>query len=308
MTYILDSTLRDGAYLFGNAMPIAYVNTIATNLDTLVDYIEVGSPVSFGCGSINALEDDIYRLSSLKGILSNAKSAVFIQPSLWKYIGSPSIAETFAGTADLIRFGLDPELDLTIEEDLLSQCFQASIPCSINLMKAYRYTEQQLMALSPLLNSNVQYISIVDSSGCMSPQEVCKLAAFISRRFKALIGLHIHNNTGYANHISLQGLGTGYCVDSTLLGKGRAGGNADTCLLVLKRALMAGASLDVVDGYLRKLMSATSLIWGAEARTHLIDILLGITSLHSSSLSSDSFGKLDLIPSINSMLDVAWKR
>lgn len=308
MTYILDSTLRDGSYLFGNAMPIAYVNTIATNLDLIVDFIEVGSPVSFGYGSTNALEDDISRLTSLKASLSKAQSAVFIQPSLWKIIGSPPIAETFAGKADLIRFGLDPELDLTIEVDLISQCLHASIPCAINLMKAYRYTEERLMELSCLLNSSVKYICIVDSSGCMSPQEVSNITSFISRRFKALIGLHIHNNSGFANQISLQGLGSGYCVDSTLLGKGRAGGNADTCFLVLKRALMAGASLEVVDGYLQKLMSATSIIWGAEARSHLIDILLGITSLHSSRLSSDSFGKLDLIPSINSMLDVAWKR
>jgi hypothetical protein len=137
MTYILDSTLRDGAYLFGNAMPIAYVNAIATNLDTIVDYIEVGSPVSFGYGSTNALEDDIFRLISLKASLSKAKSAVFIQPSLWEVIGSPPIAEIFAGKADLIRFGLDPEIDLTIECNLLNQCLQASIPCAINLMKAY---------------------------------------------------------------------------------------------------------------------------------------------------------------------------
>jgi len=48
MSFIVDSTLRDGAYAFGNAMPLNYVSHIGKNLDGLVDYSEVGSSIYCG--------------------------------------------------------------------------------------------------------------------------------------------------------------------------------------------------------------------------------------------------------------------
>ena len=56
MSFILDSTLRDGAYAFGNSMPLAYISYIAKHLDGLVDFIEVGSSISFGYGSNSSMK------------------------------------------------------------------------------------------------------------------------------------------------------------------------------------------------------------------------------------------------------------
>ena len=135
MTKILDSTLRDGAYAFGNSMPMAYVKSIAENLDKLVDYIEVGSAISFGHGSPKALSEDLKRLDTVNSILTTSQTAIFIQPSLWHELGSPDLATLFDKPPGLIRIGIDPELDPSIEQDLIIQCREFAVPFSINLMK-----------------------------------------------------------------------------------------------------------------------------------------------------------------------------
>ena len=307
MSLILDSTLRDGAYAFGNCMPMAYVNVIAENLDELVDYIEVGSSISFGYGSSTSLQDDIERLEAVNSILKSSTSAIFIQPHLWFSIGSPCISE-LSTRPGLIRIGIDPELPPSIEHELISECRELGIPFSINLMKVYKHTSETFTNVFKLCNQKADFVSIVDSSGCMTIEEVLNLIEDLSRKVRASFGLHIHNNIGHANQISLSGLSKGFCIDSTLMGHGRAGGNADTCLLVIKRALLRDMSLDSVDLIVEKLMAATSLIWGASAREHLINILFGVTSLHSSKLNSKILSSLQMIPSVKSMLSTAWQQ
>ncbi|MDC3168659.1 hypothetical protein OA866_00770 [bacterium] len=283
-----------------------YVEIITLNLDNIVDFIEVGSSLSFGYGNNRSLKDDQLRYDSVCKYSNRAQPTIFIQPFLWEKIGSPKLSSIFSEKPGLIRIGIDPELEPSLEHNLINQCFELNIPCSINLMKAYKFSDARLKELASDLNPKVSYVSVVDSSGCMLPSEVDELLKKLIRCFKASFGLHIHNNTGYANTISIGGLASGYCVDSTLLGRGRAGGNADTCLLVLKRALMQNTELKQIDEIVRSLLNATAPIWGDAARIHITNILLGITSLHSSRLNSDKFGSLELIPTISAMMQSAW--
>ena len=306
-SYILDSTLRDGAYAFGNAMPVDYVQSIALNLGELVDFLEVGSSLSFGYGHNKSLEDDQIRFETVCKYSTCALPTVFIQPYLWEEIGSPKLSSIFSVKPGLIRIGIDPELEPSIELDLIDQCAELCIPCALNLMKVYKFPHSRLLNLASNLDSIVHYVSLVDSSGCMLPSEIEELLKKLARIFKASFSLHIHNNTGYANAISIEGLSSGYSVDSTLLGKGRAGGNADTCLLVLKKALLQNTSLEKLDLILNKLLAPSTLIWGNKARDHIINILLGLTSLHSSQLSNHKLGTLNMIPSINDMYSLAWR-
>ena len=306
MSLILDSSLRDGAYAFSNSMPTAYVDNISKHLDGIVDFLEVGSPLSFGYGSVSTLEDDLARLDTVNSNLTYTRSAVFLQPHLWEEIGNPDLKSIFTDRPGLIRIGLDPEREPSIEKDLISQCVSYNIPCALNLMKIHKYHSSRLAYIASLVERGVECVSVVDSSGCMKADEIMHVLTKCSRMFRSTLGLHIHNNTGQANSISIQGLQRGVCVDSTLLGKGRAGGNADTCLLVLQRAMTDNMSLDSINAILYSLLEATTLIWGHEAREHLTNILLGLTSMHSSRLSSGRFKSLDMIPSINSMIDIAW--
>lgn len=307
MTKILDSTLRDGSYAFGNSMPLVYVSKVAKCLDGVVDYIEVGSAISFGYGNQDSLKEDLIRLESVNKILKVSKSVIFVQPHLVENY-TDWFNKIILFKPDLIRVGIDPELENLNLKTFIEKCEIENIAISLNLMKAYRFTEIKLKHIFKLSNSckSCEYISVVDSSGCMSPDEVFEITNKISRNASSNAGIHIHNNSGYANSISLEGLKKGLCVDSTLLGKGRMGGNADTVLLVLQRSLKKANNLQEIDLLVNKLIYATTLIWGAKARDHIISILIGLTGLHSSKLNNDNMSKLDLIPDVNSMIYSAW--
>ena len=102
----------------------------------------------------------------------------------------------------------------------------------------------------------------------------------ISLSAKTEVGVHIHNNMGQANQISCEAIDKGFFVDSTLLGKGRMGGNADTILLVLYRALMHTNDINKINNYINKFLECTSMIW-EEKLEHIISVMIGLTgSIH----------------------------
>ena len=307
MTKILDSTLRDGSYAFGNSMPLVYISKVTKYLDSIVDYLEVGSAISFGYGNNDSLKEDLTRLECVKDILKTTKSVIFVQPDMIENIDK-WFSEIIKIKPDLIRIGIDPELDNLLLDECINRCKIENISFTMNLMKAYRYSDSQLEKIFSLANNSkiCESISIVDSSGCMHPEEVFEITNKIFRKASTNVGIHIHNNSGYANSISLMGLDQGLCVDSTLLGKGRMGGNADTVLLVLHRSIKNANNLEEVDHLINRLISATTMIWGAEARNHIISVLIGLTGLHSSKLKSQNMSQLDFIPDLTSMIANAW--
>ena len=307
MTKILDSTLRDGLYAFGKSMQLAYFSKVAKYLDTVVDYLEVGSAISFGYGDSDSFNEDMKRLECVNKILKSTKSVIFVQPQLLDNIKN-WFKEIKNIKPDLIRIGIDPELDNFLLDEIVNSCEDERIPFTINLMKAYRYSDIQLEKIFKIANksNNCDYISVVDSSGCMSPSEVFEITNKIFRNASTNVGLHIHDNSGYANSISLMGLDQGLCVDSTLLGKGRMGGNADTVLLVLHRSIKKANNLEEIDYLINRLISATTIIWGVEARDYIVSVLIGLTGLHSSKLKTYDMSKLDFIPSLTSMISKAW--
>ena len=53
-------------------MPLAYISYIAKHLDGLVDFIEVGSSISFGYGSNSSMQEDLIRLNNLNNLLKHS--------------------------------------------------------------------------------------------------------------------------------------------------------------------------------------------------------------------------------------------
>ena len=308
MSYILDSTLRDGAYAFGNSMPLAYISYIGKYLDGLVDFIEVGSSISFGYGSSTSFKEDLIRLETLNKILKKSKSVVFIQPSLLK---SPlkDLKKICEACPSIVRLGIDPELTKLLDFKIITLLETLEIKYCLNLMKAFKYSQAQLDCITKIANNtkNCLSINVVDSSGCMRSEEVFNITKKISQVSKTDLGVHIHNNIGEANKISCSALEKGFYVDSTLLGKGRMGGNADTVLLVLFRELMRTDNIKNLNLYINKFLECTSMIWGREAREHIISIMIGLTGMHSSKLNDDMISSLEIIPDFSKMISSAWE-
>ena len=143
MSFILDSTLRDGAYAFGNSMPLAYISYIAKHLDGLVDFIEVGSSISFGYGSNSSMQEDLIRLNNLNNLLKHSKSVVFIQPSL---LSNPieDLKRIIDSNPSIIRLGIDPEINNSNNFEIINLLESLEVKYCLNLMKAFKYSDLQL--------------------------------------------------------------------------------------------------------------------------------------------------------------------
>ena len=49
------------------------------------------------------------------------------------------------------------------------------------------------------------------------------------------------------------------------------------------------------------------MIWGREAREHIISVMIGLTGMHSSKLSEDMISTLEIIPDFSKMISKAWE-
>jgi hypothetical protein len=85
----------------------------------------------------------------------------------------------------------------------------------------------------------VATITVVDSVGGMLPDQVAEYVRVLRTGLDVQVGFHGHNNLLMANANSLAAVQAGAAViDTTLLGMGRGGGNAqtETMLVVLEKA------------------------------------------------------------------------
>lgn len=306
MSLILDSTLRDGAYAFNNAMPYPYVEHIASYLADIVDFIEVGSALSYGNLTNKSLKQDKHRLDLVNQRKRGSKSAVFIQPRYWKQLSCPHADDLFSSKPDLVRIGIDPENPEACTSSLICILQDAGISYAINLMKAYRFSMRDFEEICVTMGRDAEFIYVVDSAGCMSSDDILMYAKTALRSSRAKVGLHIHNNLGNADAISRIGLDVGFAIDSTLMGKGRDGGNADTVRQVLIRAVEAGTSFCEIDKISQHLLHATSLLWGVESLNHLRSILLGVSGMHSAELQNNVLEASLCLPEYEKMIVRAW--
>jgi len=54
-------------------------------------------------------------------------------------------------------------------------------------------------------------------------------------------------------------------------------------------------------------LECTSMIWGREAREHIISVMIGLTGMHSSKLSEDMISTLEIVPDFSKMISKAWE-
>ena len=92
---------------------------------------------------------------------------------------------------------------------------------------------------APIAERGATTIAVVDSAGGMLPDQVADYVRVLKAGLDVQVGFHGHNNLLLANANSLAAVQAGAAViDTTLLGIGRGGGNAqtETMLVVLEKA------------------------------------------------------------------------
>jgi len=132
---------------------------------------------------------------------------------------------------------------------------------------------------------SVDVLCLVDSAGCMLPDDVARYTALARAHCAIPLGFHGHNNLGLATANCLAAVASGAVyVDGTLRGMGRSAGNAQTEILahVLRQA---GYRTDVDPVALMAVLTAhVEPLMIQPQGIPPMEVLFGMTKFHSSHL------------------------
>ncbi len=156
-----------------------------------------------------------------------------------------------------------------------------------SLMKAYILSPEDLTEESKMLEAaGADEITIMDSAGCMTPDDVARYTQAMVKGLSIPVGFHGHNNLGFsaANAIAAQKNGAA-ALDCGLLGMARSAGNLAT--EVAAALMQKSGELVEVDFYGLLDYLDNDLIPAMKTHDYHVpimpvDLILGISGCHSS--------------------------
>jgi 4-hydroxy 2-oxovalerate aldolase len=236
---ILECTIRDGGYAIDFQWQPEEVERIVAGLATAgFRYIEVGHGIGLGGSrtSTPALCGDETMTRLAVGARGAAKIGAFFIPG----VGTADDLRAFrAAGAEFIRVGTDVSRSETAWE-YVELAVSLGFEVFYNFMKSYAAEPFELLQRAmPIVQRGAGTIAVVDSAGGMLPNQVAAYVKVLKAGLDAEVGFHGHNNLLLANANSLAAVEAGASViDTTLLGMGRGGGNAqtETMLVILEKA------------------------------------------------------------------------
>jgi len=236
MINIIENTLRDGSYAIDFQFSEIQTYEITKGLYTLgFNFIEVGHGLGLGAWNnpkigISRENDETY-IKSAKKAAPNAKIGVFFIPG----IGSTDdIDKAIENGLDLIRIGSNID---TFRSTLqfAEYAKKKGLIVAVNLMKSYGVKAYEFTTIAKEIDSwnVVDIIYLVDSAGCMMPDQVFEYIDRTRERVATPMGFHGHNNMSLAIANALQAINAGATyIDTTIRGMGRSAGNAQTEIFI----------------------------------------------------------------------------
>ncbi len=231
---ILDVTIRDGSYAINYQYLPEQVANIAAALDRAgIDYIEV----SHGCGlgarenlKIPSSASDREYVEAAKKAVRKAKIGVIAGPEI---VTKKENIDAVARHVDFIRFAANCD-NVRIVETNINYAKRLGIECFFQMMRASRLEPKKLLASAKDVEKmGASTVYLVDTAGHFLPKEVSKIISEMKEKLKIKVGFHGHNNLGLAIANTVAAIEAGAdSVDASLLGIGRAGGNAQLEALV----------------------------------------------------------------------------
>lgn len=287
-TKILDTTIRDGSYAVDFKFTCNDVKKIVVKLVKLgIDYIEIGHGMGLDASSPGRGESfcsDIEYIDAAKSCVSNSKLGVFCIPGIAKI---DSLIEAKEHGISFIRIGVSIE-DFAKAKEYILMAKKIGLVVMVNFMKSYtssvdRFAEVALEAYQ----LGADYIYIVDSAGCMLPQDIERYYKSINKKDKNIcLGFHGHNNLGMSVANSLKCVELGFdFVDCSFQGLGRSIGNTPTEMFVMALKKKYGEKIINID--IPRLLEYGYVVLKDITDKELdspLDLICGYTGFHSSFL------------------------
>lgn len=287
-TKILDTTIRDGSYAVGFKFTCSDVKNIVSRLVKLgIEYIEIGHGLGLNASSAErgeSLYSDIEYIDAAKSCAENKKLGVFCIPGIAR-IEDLLVAKEHG--VSFIRIGVTvDELDKAEEYILAAKKFGLTV--MLNFMKSYAVSPNEFAQAALAAHQlGVDYVYLVDSAGCMLPDDIERFYNAVVEKSKDIhIGFHGHNNLGMAVANSLKCVELGFAmVDCSFQGLGRSIGNTSTEMFVMALKKLYGEKILNMDipclleyGYISLKEITNKDLYNP------LDLVCGYTGFHSSFL------------------------
>ncbi len=280
---ILDVTLRDGSYAINFQFSCAQQRIITEGLANLgIQFLEIGHGQGLNASNPQngvALHTDEEYLQTARSSLSSAKYGMFCIPGIARL---EDVDRACDYGVSFLRIGTNvTEVDNS--EPFVKRAKERGIIVATNYMKSYAVDPEYLaeqVEKSESYGADIAYV--VDSAGCMTPDQIERTTDAIRKRSSISLGFHGHNNLGLALVNSLKATELGYeYIDCSLQGMGRSSGNTPTELFVIVAKRM-GFDVNIDVKGLLKL--SQKYVYPLSRKINMIDTMCGYTGFHTSYL------------------------
>jgi len=245
--HIYDTTLRDGAQQEGLNLSVHDKLTIARHLDELgVGFIEGGWP------GANPKDTEFFKRATTELTLKNATFVAFgatRRPHVKAAddVLLRALADSGAPVVTLVAKSHDRHVDLALKTNLDENL--AMIRDSIEFLRSggqrvfldaehffdgYRSNPHYaLEVVRTAAEAGADVVALCDTNGGMLPDELSQVVHEVLGKSSARLGIHCHNDTGFAIANSLAAVAAGAThVQGTLNGYGERTGNADLVSII----------------------------------------------------------------------------
>lgn len=274
--YLLDCTLRDGAYVVNGNFGSSVIKGIINKLqDANIEIIECGW-----------LKDNLYEDGSTyyhvpddlkKYIDKKNENQIFVAMLDWDRYDFRNLPKCDGKTIDAVRIVFPYEKYrecMGIVEQIMDKGYKVYLQAANTLA----YNNRDLSNLAMYVNKlNPVCLSIVDTFGAMYHEDLTRIADILDKELnpEIKIGFHSHNNQQLSfaltiHFISLLNNKRDIIVDSSLCGMGRGAGNATTELIVnylnckYNKNYNMNHIMDAIDTYIKYFMENNKK-WGYSA-------------------------------------------
>lgn len=237
MITIIENTLRDGSYSIDFQTSIKNTTDVVSGLDKIgFDLIEVGHGLGLGAyknpkTGLAPHSDEEYIRSAVSVKGKSSISAFFIPG-----IGTKEDIDIAADAGlDMLRVGINVnEFDKC--RTYAEYAKNKGLRVAVNLMKSYAVKHYEFGEIVKQIDNwgLAEVIYLVDSAGCMTPEEVHSYLYTTKEQVTTELGFHGHNNLSLAAINSVEAIKAGASfVDTCVRGMGRSAGNAQTEIAVI---------------------------------------------------------------------------
>jgi 4-hydroxy 2-oxovalerate aldolase len=255
MINIVENTLRDGSYVVDFQFTSKNTYDVTKGLDALgFGMIEIGHGLGLGAWNNSAAglskENDVDYIKAARDAASRSKIGVFFIPGIGTKADMTQAAET---GIDFIRIGTNIDnFKGTLE--YLEHARDLGLFTCVNLMKSYAVKSYEFTKIVQEIDrwQMADVIYLVDSAGCMMPEEVFTYIDRTKENITTPLGFHGHNNLSLAVANTLQAMRAGATyLDTCVRAMGRSAGNAQTEVIVflLQQMGVIEKDIDLYDLY-----------------------------------------------------------